>query len=573
MIKGQMIYRKYKKIINFTLFFAALFLFSSPLKSQAATYIFTPEVKECTKECKQNIKIDADATGEASNAADIEIYYNPSEIEILDSNADIPGVQIKAGKAYESNIYNEVDAGLGRIRFAGSSFIGYLSSRKTLATIEFQSKPGVTSTNFTIDFDGVGPEVTLDSNIADNNTNLDLLTGVVNGRVNFVDGDCTVKVAEPEEEEASPGEPVECPISPECPVEIGDCSPACNTVANILDDISNYGPLTTIVEEVGLSGLVSMVLASVLSAVAILSMLPNLLFVNSPGFLQSWLDALFRKDKEKVWGVVTDGETDEPIQYAICLITYRESQATASRVVTDTQGRYNLALPPGEYKIETRAREYVKDSVYFKIEEEGKRYAYDFKLYKIGSREAKDNEKSLIWAKTKEKIVYYWMKSRPYIFVVGYTVAIIAVYISPSRLNYLILAFYTVTFIIWLWLIYKKSSRSAVLIDSVTKIKIPFAQIKVFDIKKKSVVDVQTTNKHGGFDFWGNPGEYAMMAIKHGYSFPSPEYHKKSEIVNIDGESMVKKRLKKGKNDIKLAMKKVTLSREQLQKLTEPNLQ
>ena len=155
----------------------------------AASFDFNPATNQYTSGCKNSINIMADATAKDSNAADIELYYNPNEIVILDSVSNIPGLQIKPGDAYETYFGNDVNTTTGRIRLAGASFVSSLSSRKVFASIEFTSKTGISSTSFSIKFDGAG--ATLDSNIADASTSDDLLTSVTNGTYTFTTGNCT----------------------------------------------------------------------------------------------------------------------------------------------------------------------------------------------------------------------------------------------------------------------------------------------------------------------------------------------------------------------------------------------
>ena len=60
----------------------------------AASFDFNPATNQYTSGCKNSINIMADATAKDSNAADIELYYNPNEIVILDSVSNIQGLQI-----------------------------------------------------------------------------------------------------------------------------------------------------------------------------------------------------------------------------------------------------------------------------------------------------------------------------------------------------------------------------------------------------------------------------------------------------------------------------------------------
>jgi len=179
----------FQKILKTSLkvFILALLLLL-PINSLAASFDFNPSSAQFTAGCRNGINIMVDATNRESNAADIELYYNPNEIEIVDSVANIPGTQIRPGDAYETYFGNDVNNTTGRIRLAGASFVSSLNSRKVFATIEFTSRAGVTATSFNIQFDGVG--ATLDSNIAESSTSDDLLSSVTNGSYSFRTGDC-----------------------------------------------------------------------------------------------------------------------------------------------------------------------------------------------------------------------------------------------------------------------------------------------------------------------------------------------------------------------------------------------
>lgn len=179
------------------LFFICAFFALHLVPAKAATFELNPSSKTFEKQCQRSIDIIINATGESSNAAEIEISFDPTQIQIIDSNASIPGIQIKNGNAYESYFYNEVDQNAGKIKVAAASlFLGTLTTSEVFATIEFNSTASATTANFTITFLGVGN--TLDSNIADAATNNDLLTSVTNGTYTFVNSPCTADTQPPQ---------------------------------------------------------------------------------------------------------------------------------------------------------------------------------------------------------------------------------------------------------------------------------------------------------------------------------------------------------------------------------------
>ncbi len=175
-------------ILALFLISGVFFFNSNAQQANAATYSFEPSSGNLIQGCTYNLQLMIDASGENSNAADLEVSYDPNEIEIIDSIPDIPGIQINGGNAYEVYFYNKVDPAIGKIQLAGGSFIGTLTSKKVYGIIEFKTKPGITAAQFTIFFNGAG--ATLDSNIADTVTSLDLLTGVTNGSYTFSSGSC-----------------------------------------------------------------------------------------------------------------------------------------------------------------------------------------------------------------------------------------------------------------------------------------------------------------------------------------------------------------------------------------------
>lgn len=165
---------------------ALTFAITTP--TNAAKFAMSPNNDEFVQGCNSEINIMMNTEGKDSNAADIEVRYNPAQIEILDANESMPGIQIKNGTTYEAYFGNQVDTSSGTIKLAGASFFTPFNGTGLFATIPFKAKDGVDSSSFTIHFTGTGD--TLDSNIAENTTSNDLLNGVTNGNYTFITGNC-----------------------------------------------------------------------------------------------------------------------------------------------------------------------------------------------------------------------------------------------------------------------------------------------------------------------------------------------------------------------------------------------
>jgi len=180
------------KIFSFLIIFFGLGFFWL-IKVNAASYDFSPASKTFIQGCTNEVVVLIDTEGASSNAADIEIYYNQNEIDIIDKDASIPGKQVTPGDAYQVYVYNQADNGV--IKVAAGSFVGSHSGVGSFIKIPFKSKAGVTSTSFSINFTSAGD--TLDSNIADTATSNDLLTSVTNATYSFTTGFCVPDTSPP----------------------------------------------------------------------------------------------------------------------------------------------------------------------------------------------------------------------------------------------------------------------------------------------------------------------------------------------------------------------------------------
>jgi len=172
--------------LTVTIISSGLLSFFMVTISHAASFDFSPASGNYPNNCEKELIVNVDPGSSSSNAADIEIRYDPSKIDIIDSMPGQTGIQVGTGTAYETYIYNNVDTLTGTIKVAAASFTTELTSPQEFIRIKFTAKPGVTAASFTIYFTGSGD--TLDSNIADSTSNLDLLTSVTNGNYTFSSG-------------------------------------------------------------------------------------------------------------------------------------------------------------------------------------------------------------------------------------------------------------------------------------------------------------------------------------------------------------------------------------------------
>lgn len=194
--------------------FLFLFLVSASSAFAARLY-FNPSTKELAQECREIVDLYIDTQGANSNASDIEISFDPNLIEIIDSDADVAGTQIKGGEAYGYYFGNIVEQNAGRIRIASAAFANAFNGDKRYASIELKSKPGATSASLTIKYTGAGQS--LDSNIAESVSSNDLLTSVTNLTMQFVDKECVVDTTPPVIQFATPTDGA-LDVAPDSPI-------------------------------------------------------------------------------------------------------------------------------------------------------------------------------------------------------------------------------------------------------------------------------------------------------------------------------------------------------------------
>ncbi len=87
-----------------------------------------------------------------------------------------------------------------------------------------------------------------------------------------------------------------------------------------------------------------------------------------------------------------------------------------------------------------------------------------------------------------------------------------------------------------------------------------FVKVKFYNIESGEVEDAQMSDEKGAFDYWGTPGEYGLWLYKHGFEFPIRE-QKNYDVIEIEDQEMFKIKLKKGKNQLRIYMKRIQYQR------------
>lgn len=173
----------------------ALALFFHVPTAEAARLSLTSAPPNLFPGCVISVDILLDTQGEEVNAVDAFLKYDPSQISIVDQNPNLAGTQISKGvifPVYATN-QDEVNETTGEIKVTAFDMFGAYNGSGVFATLVFQGKPGVSSTNVTFEFT---PGGTLDSNVADLYAN-DILSSVQNQTYTFGTTPCNPDVEAP----------------------------------------------------------------------------------------------------------------------------------------------------------------------------------------------------------------------------------------------------------------------------------------------------------------------------------------------------------------------------------------
>lgn len=168
---------------------ALLLLNTTTIK--AATFSLDTLNSFSQNQCTYKLDVYIDPENKISNAADLILQYNSNEVSIIDVDKNIEGIQVFPGKAYESYVYNKVNEVKSEIVLTGVSFKG-VREKTLFASVLFVAR--VKDPKFNIYFDAVGN--TLDSNIAETTTSLDLLTSTYNNSFSVTDYNCRLSEEE-----------------------------------------------------------------------------------------------------------------------------------------------------------------------------------------------------------------------------------------------------------------------------------------------------------------------------------------------------------------------------------------
>lgn len=323
-------------------------------------------------------------------------------------------------------------------------------------------------------------------------------------------------------------------------------NPIVSAITNILTDEKFFHgtPLEGIASRIGNSGVLA---ASSGILLLIISIIPALNVVATPTTALGILSLLLLRKRRVPMGLVVDGLTGKPIQFASCSIYSSGTEFRISETVSDTEGRYGFILTEGNYRLEVKKSGYSNYIAEIKISQDKASLVHDAKLIPESLMAGKKISKYSILKLQLKNILGVFIKL---MFIIGIFLSIISVMTIPVVLNYLILGFYIIVLAIYSVSKIPRGSKTSAVLNSVTNFRVPYANIKIFKLDSGELVDTKVTDSNGYFDYYGEAGEYAVLVSVPGYRFPS-RFAKETIQKGIYG-TLMKVRLKQGSNEMNI---------------------
>jgi hypothetical protein len=303
--------------------------------------------------------------------------------------------------------------------------------------------------------------------------------------------------------------------------------------------------IETFVAQNGAASLINTVFTSLL----LFNLLSFVNFLIAPRLLTEIIGILFGKRPAKTWGVVYDAQTKRPVAFAVVRLYVSATLTIVDEKVTDLEGRYGFTAPAGKYRVEVQHAEYQKATIDLDTTLEAERIGFDIRLVPITNTLSVE---TISWPKKLWKSYRRLLKKlSPYLFTIGFMSSLISVTLAATIFNLGIFFLYLILLVLSIPAIFPRQPKSSMVIDSKTDLRVPSAVVKIFNPTTWEIVDSQLTSAAGLFDFWGTPGEYALLVSARGYKFPSDRNADLPRITHTY-DSMLKVRFRKGNNQLKI---------------------
>ena len=239
------------------------------------------------------------------------------------------------------------------------------------------------------------------------------------------------------------------------------------------------------------------------------------------------LSALGLKKKIKPWGTVYDAVTKQPLDPVYVSLFDLEGKEVGSSI-TDIDGRYGFFVEPGVYKVVPKKTNYIfpshalannfQDELYHDL------YFGDYLNISAGEMIVKNIPMDPInfdwneFAKNKKQLLKYYSKKElllsrisNWLFGFGFSVATVALVISPEKYNIVIFGLYVLMFILRRTRFKLRAKGRVVGSDG---LPLSFAVVRIFAVQTNVEIAHKVTDKMGRYHMLVPNGTYYVKIEK-----------------------------------------------------------
>jgi hypothetical protein len=234
-----------------------------------------------------------------------------------------------------------------------------------------------------------------------------------------------------------------------------------------------------------------------------------------------------RGKKQNPWGVVYDSAR-KPLAFATVRALLPAvglsfaNQKIIKEVITDTQGKYALGLPKGDYNLQALYPGLPSKELPLKVAIDGEYISADIQLDKNVQAGFINGARKLLSANLGR---LSWAIS-----IAAFLYTIYAVIVNPNIINILLIVFYIFQLGLLYWFGIKHAWGKVS--DARTGKPVGGAFVRVYDVKEGRQVNVIMTDQAGRYGFIQNEGDYYLRVDIPGYTFP-PKNAKAGEYLKL----------------------------------------
>jgi hypothetical protein len=243
-------------------------------------------------------------------------------------------------------------------------------------------------------------------------------------------------------------------------------------------------------------------------------------------YIFSQVFLLFRRRKQKKWGVVYNAFTKQPIGLATIRLVDNTTNSVVRSQVTDIQGRYFMTIPAGSFHLEVQRQGFGGFSEHLKKTDEDTTFT---NLYHGEKIDVSDVDKEINYnipldPENADKPTVQILRDhtrkaiRFALSITGLVASIISFIISPSLLIGALVGMHLLFYAIFYVFSYRKLSDAfGHIISSLNKRPVGRAVVRVFDSAYNKLVETAVSDRKGRYAVLLGPSTYYVTYEKPGF--------------------------------------------------------